>query len=488
MNLQAEKSLSSVLPVVFPEAQLGSPWKPGANWRVVLVTLPACTQPNFFSTESDRALSDYVNTREDTLRIRRTLSKYLTSSLRPVNSATQNQHLNHEIPFNLSVSSTTPPGLKGRRFEYLQALRANNQARTRHRELQTSLQDLQNQQNDNSSIQIKSPHDNEAIQSYVSLLRQRKRFAELQIIQDSLEKLLIAKPPSTLSDPRATIKDAIGEQPDLPAESIEHLAGTADDQSYIFRLKQEVLEAKVSMERAQDARAKAQSQSQASPSLQHQVIALGQARDEIVHWVQGELAKLEEESIFLEDASPIKRSTKEAEAPLDLASAETRIREAYNKYTSSRASLLEAYESLHQTPPTQGSGHDQSSDTKAGAEKEPDASKPIMPFAKLMPYLPHLTQTANSDRALLQQSVYIQNQITSADQEIEEALLRLSGESHMLPAGSKDISAWGQKAQEAETRTEEVVKEHLQASRQEISSVTAIVDLCSLQSKVLEVT
>jgi hypothetical protein len=86
---------------------------------------------------------------------------------------------------------------------------------------------------------------------------------------------------------------------------------------------------------------------------------------------------------------------------------------------------------------------------------------------------------------LLQQSVYLQKQIDVADQDIEDALLRLSGESHLLPAGSKDVAAWGKTAMEAEAATSDFVKEHLHASRQEISSVNTIVELCSLQSKVL---
>ncbi|KAF2850657.1 hypothetical protein T440DRAFT_468238 [Plenodomus tracheiphilus IPT5] len=436
----------------------------------------------------DRALSAYINTREDTLRIRRTISRYVTSNLRPVNTATQNQHLNHEVPSGLSVANTNPPGLKGRRLEYIQALRTRNQAHARHQELQASLQHLQNQHNGNGPAQATFEYDNGTTQDYVTLLRQRRRFAELQIIQDSLDKLFIAKPSITLSDPRATIKNAIGEQPDLPAGSIEHLFGIQDDYSYIFKLKQEVLEAKASMERAQDAKAKAQSQSLGSDSVQDQVTALEQARDELVDWVQGELAKLEEESMFLEDASPIKRSTKDIEEPIELASAEVRIREAYNKYNISRASLLEAYESLQQPPRIRGVNYEKSIDASSGAEKKRDTTTPARPFTKLMPYLPHFTRTANNDRSLLQQSVYMQNLIISADQQIEEALLRLSGESHMLPAGSKNIGAWGQTAREAETKTEDFVKEHFQASRQEISNVSAIVELCSLQSKVLEAT
>lgn len=434
----------------------------------------------------DRALSAYINTREDTLRIRRTISRYLTSSLRPVTTATQNQHLTLECPSNVSATTTNPPGLTDSRLEYLRALRARNQAQRRHRELQASLQQLQDQHVDENPTQAESDLDDDLTRGYVSLLRQRRRFAELQVIQDSLDRLLSARPSNGQLDPKALVKNAIGEQPDLPAEKLEQLSQTQDDQTHIFRLKQEVLQAKASMERAQAAREQAQSDTQGVSSLHGQVFALECARDEIVEWVQSELAKLEEESIFLEDASPVKRAAIDSAAPVELASAETWIRESYNQYTSSRANLLNAFGSLQQPVQMGGTGaviDDSTQDIKSAQDK----SRSSMPFTKLLPHLPHLSRTANSDRALLQQSVYLQTQIASADQEIEEALLRLSGESHLLPAGSKDVSAWGKTAREAETSTDEFVKGRLQASRQEVSGVSAIVELCSLQSKVLEV-
>ncbi|KAH7372334.1 hypothetical protein BKA66DRAFT_468738 [Pyrenochaeta sp. MPI-SDFR-AT-0127] len=431
----------------------------------------------------DRALASYINCREDTLRIRRTLSKYLVSSLRPVNTATQSEHLNHECPQNLSAVNTNPPGLKGSRLEYLQALRAKTQAQARHRELQASLEELRNRHVDENPTQPESEYDNEIARGHVALLRQRRRFAELQVVQDSLDKLLSAKPSHTTLDPKVLVKDAIGEQPDLPAERLEQLSQAQNDQTHIFKLKQEVLEARACMERAQASREKAQNESREVPALQSQVYALERARDEIVEWVQGELAKLEEDSIFLEDGSPIKRPSNST-GPVDLAAAETQIRESYNQYTSSRASLIEAHISLQQPLQIQTDAEMQKASAPATG-KARDTSKSIMPVTKLLPYLPHLTQSANIERSLLQQSVYLQTQIASADREIEEALLRLSGESHLLPAGTKDIPAWGKAAKEAEVATEESVREHLGAIRQEMSSVSAIVELCSLQSAVL---
>ncbi|KAJ4372099.1 hypothetical protein N0V83_003872 [Neocucurbitaria cava] len=435
-------------------------------------------------SEVDRALASYINSREDTLRIRRALSKYLTSSLRPVNAATQNQHLNHECPHTLSAVNTNPPGLKDIRLDYLHALRARNQAQTKHHELQASLEALRDQHADQNPSQLDSEYDNEVTRGYVSLLRQRRRYLELQVIQEALNKLISARPSHVPLDPRALVKDTIGGQPDLPAERLEHLTQARDDQIGILRLKQEVLEARASMERAQTERKKAHNESRGSPTLQGQIYALERARDEIVEWVQGELAKMEEDSIFLEDASPIKRTVNSA-ASVNLESAEDQIQDSYNQYTSSRARLIQAFQALQQPPSGSTENDNDSKDHTQSSDKTRNTSKLFMPINKILPHLPHLARTSSSERALLQQSVYLEAQITSADREIEEALLRLSGESHLLPAGTKDVAEWGKTANAAETATEEFVKEHMQANRQELSSVSAIVEICSLQSKVL---
>jgi hypothetical protein len=300
-----------------------------------------------------------------------------------------------------------------------------------------------------------------------------------------LEQLLSAKPVHALQDPKSLVQQTIGEQPDLPAERLQHSSQSQDEQSMIFKLKQEVLEARTSMDRANSSRTQAQSKAGGPPGLAQQIHALERARDEIVDWVQGELAKLEEDSMFLEDASPIKRSVA-VTAPVDLASAESRIRDSYNRYTSARASLVESCGALHQPSHVPSSSGDSEKEATSRSDETHESKSSAMPVTRLLPHLPHLARSTRNERSLLQQSVYLQAQIASADQEIEEALLRLSAESHLLPAGSKDVSAWGSAATEAEAATAEFVKVRLQESRQEVSSISTIVDLCSLQSKVLE--
>jgi hypothetical protein len=435
--------------------------------------------------EVDRVLSSYINTREDTVKIRRTLSKYLTASFRPVNVATQNQHLNHECPQNISATTTNPPGLTGSRLQYLQAVRAHKQAQVKHLELQASLATLQQRHTDENPTPRQSDYDNEATRGYVSLLRQRQRLAELQVIQDSLEKLLSARPSQAHGDPKDLIRHNLGEQPSLPAERLERISKIQDDQMPIFKLKQEVIEARSGMDRTNAARKKAQAEARGLSTLQQQIYALERARDEIVEWIQGELAKMEEDSVFLEDASPIKRNINDA-APMDLASAEDRIRQAYDKYTASRASLVESYKNLQQRPELSKEQASNDEKRNQAVQMSQEDLQPSLPITRIFPHLPHLARTANNERSLLHQSVYLQNQIANADQEIGEALLRLSGESHLLlPAGSNDVAAWGKVVAEAETATTEFVEERLQAGRQGMSGVDATVELSLLQNKIL---
>ncbi|EOA88787.1 hypothetical protein ACJQWK_05856 [Exserohilum turcicum] len=462
-------------------------------------------------SEVDRALSSYINSRQDTLRIRRTISKYLISSLRPVNAQTQSQHLNHECPHNLSAANTNPPGLKDARLDYLQALRARAKAQAKHRELQASLEQLRGRHVNDNPTQPESNQDDNVTQGYVSLLRQRRRHAELQVIQESLEKLLAAKPSTASSDPRDLVKRAIGEQPGIPVERLEQLSqpgGTDDDQACVFKLKQQVLEARAGLERAQAAKAKAQEtmSNGAAPNLKSQVYALEQARNELVDWIQGELAKLDDESMFPEDASPIKRPVHNTNGPAattaaatinkpDLASATERIKAAYDTYTAARAKLLAAHTSLHNPVPLASPSAISASDSAPQHRNTspdnttappPPPPPPSNPLSKLLPYLPHLTHLANSERALTQQSVFLAAHLAAADQEAREALLRLSAESHLLPAGSQEAAAWGKAAADAEAATELLVREKLHESRKEVAGVAMVVELCSLHSRVLD--
>ncbi|KAF2437431.1 hypothetical protein P171DRAFT_182639 [Karstenula rhodostoma CBS 690.94] len=432
----------------------------------------------------DRALSPYIKTREETLKVRQTLSKYLTASLRPVNAATQNQHLNHETPHSLGAVGTNPPGLKGTRGAYLEAIRTNKAARTKLQRLQASLEDLQ--QRHAVDFPIHDPaQETDMVQSYITLLRQRRRFAEMELVQTSLEKLLNVNPIEGLKDPRDRVKDSLGEQPNLPAERLESLANSESSASTILKLKNEVLEARSSMDRAKAGRNEVRSASRDAPTLAVQVYALSRAREEIQEWVQGELSKMDEESGFIEDASPVKRPVA-LPYTQDLASSEARIRECYNRYTASRADAIEGHRSLQQPPATRPENVDGVDQDRDIATQKASNTRSKLLIASLLPHLSHLARAHTSERLMLLQTIYLQNQISSADEVVSDSLARLADESHILPSGSRAIEPWGTVVTELEARNLESVQERLQSSRSNINNIATIVDLCSLQSKVLD--
>jgi hypothetical protein len=444
--------------------------------------LTACPVP-----EVDKTLSPYIRSRQDALKIRRTLSKYLTANLRPVNPATQVLHLNHECPLDYSGVNVKPPDIKHTRLKYLLALQAGLQTDARHRGLQSSIEELQARHVMETPTQVDSAHDSEVIRGYISLLRQRRRYAELRVVQDALEKLLNANPSTQPKEPKILVQESIGEQPDLPAERLEILAQGPDDDSWVFKLKKEVLEAKASMDRANAAKVEMQKEYRETPTLQQQVHALSHARDEMVEWVEGELAKMNEESEFLEDASPVKKSN--GKTPLlETESMETQIRTCYMRYVKSRSSLVQAHESM-QRPRIASTGTSIDSTNLVRSSSQPSTSSTsTRAITSIVPLLPFLAQIAGSERSLLQQAVYLQAQLSSADEEITESLSRLSGESHLIPSGSKGIAAWGEITKQVEVATEEFAQDQLQESRLELNSINTIVDLCSLQSKVLSST
>jgi hypothetical protein len=416
--------------------------------------------------------------------VRRTLSKYLTASLRPVNAATQNQHLNHEIPHSLGAAGTNPPGLKGTRGAYLEAIRTSKAAQAKLERLQASLEDLQ-QRHVVEAPTNDSTQETDMVQSYLTLLRQRRRFAEMEVVQNSLEKLLDVNPVQGMKDPRDRVKDSLGEQPDIPAERLESLADSDSSASTILKLKNEVLEARSKMDSAKTAQSEVRSTSRGMPSLAMQVYALSRAREEIVEWVQAELSKMDEESGFIEDASPVKRPVALSNVQ-DLATSESQIRGCYDRYTASRTDAIEGHRSFQQLPamhPEKVNDADQNRNTIA---QQGTSERSKLLVAGVLPHLSHLARSLTNERLMLLQAIYLQNQMASADEVMSDSLARLADESHLLPSGSRAIEPWGTVVVELEARNLESIKERLQSSRSNIDDITTIVDLCSLQSKVLE--
>lgn len=435
-------------------------------------------------SEVDRALSPYVNSRQETQRIRKALARYLDTHIKPTDA--KPRHLDLECPDVQVRAGPDTSAVNGSRSQYIKALQARSEAQMRLNKLQGSLEDLRTSYTTEFIAQTDSAYDNEVTRSYIGLLRQQRRFAELEVVQDSLEKLLNAKPEDSHKELKLLVKETIGEQPDLPAERLDQLSQAPSNNASLFKLKKEVLEAKASMDHANATKSKAHARSTSSPDLAKQVYALSLARDELVGWVEGELGKLNEESELLEDASPIKRWP-QTSTPPDLETSKMQISKAYDAYTEARSSVIRAYTSAQR--PTTANAEPVPNQINGVEEGQPATGlQSSRTVAKILPYLPQLAVISNNERSLLQQAVYLQSQLSTADDEIAESLLRLAEESHLLTSGDKGLTAWGRAAAQADASTEGYVSSQLEEIGQEVNHVRTVGELSSLHSKVLNLT
>jgi hypothetical protein len=471
------------------------PGHQGDKPHFVLEILPAISIHNIFEMASrepcpvrelEVELGAYINSRQQTLKIRQALSRHLVANVKSADPAAANQHLNYACPQALSVHTRRTQECSAEQLRFLQALESNFKAKLRLEKSKGGMQQIREQSLLEESGPTGSDHDSAVTREYISLLGQRQRYAELQVVERSLDKLLNAELPDSHIDPVILVKNSVGEQPSLPAERLDLLSPESDENRTIFKLKKEVIEASSRVERAKSANETAQSRGQNHYSLAQQVYALGCARDEMVAWMEGELAKLTEESELLEDTSPLKRP-----APRDDGSnaqkPEDRIRDSYDGYVASRAAAIQAQVSIQQPVQTHSllRADSAGSGTTTGASS---LSAPLAVNRNALALVTNLQQISGIERSLLQHGVYFQAQIAGANSQLQEALTRLAEESHLLGTQSNDPQTWMDTARQTEDNIRESTEIKLHASRQEVERVKGIVDLCSLHSRFLEAT
>ncbi|KAF2270375.1 hypothetical protein CC78DRAFT_130794 [Lojkania enalia] len=440
---------------------------------------PTCPIP-----EVDTVLSPFINSSQATLKIRRALTRYLAANAASTGTQMQYQHLNYECPQSHSRSVRKAQELKNIRLKYLHALERQTEIQERYRKLRESLKAQRDENVLDTQTQNDSKYDNEVTRSYVALLRHRRHFSELQVIQETIEKLMDTNPTSTRKDPKTLVKDIIGEQPELPAERLDLLSQPLEADSLLFRLQREVIEAKANMDQTEIAALDVTNKNASiCPSLEERVYALGCARDEMIAWIEGELSKMNEESEILEDPSPVKKWSG-AGLQMDVASSETQIRDSYRRYLTSRSGLTKILDTIQRASSTSNPSTTNPSNVPRPISPT-NASGSLEITLSALSHLPPLIQTIRNERSLLQEVVYLQAQISAADEEIVDTLSRLSEESHLLGSGSEELTAWSKTAKQVETNTGNVIINELKEIRQELDGIQAIVDLCSLQSTML---
>jgi hypothetical protein len=339
-----------------------------------------------------------------------------------------------------------------------------------------------------ASIHSSSPIPMSAINEYVHVLRQRREQKKVEIIQEALTNLVDTEPNPSHVDIKAFLKEELGEPPQAPIPAIDQNDAQSRVDELTFRLKKELLAAKNRLDEANKAKDEAEKRTIAlpAPSLQAKVAALRGARDYMIEWVEGELAKIPETD---GDTSQADLSFVDSEVPgeEDLADEEVtaKVQELYSVYMTARERLIANVDATmrikHNTIPDDPIPPNPTSPAKALST----SSKSIR-ASDILPYLRTLLQSSREEAFLLQQTSHLRRQLTLASEETDRTVQRLAGESYLVPQDTIRMDAWAKAADEAATKTDVFVNSQTQAGEESMEIARNVLASLETRRKALE--
>jgi len=378
------------------------------------------------------ALKPFIRTRQEALHIRRVLSLYLASHIEGLPNGDVS-------PISLATPSSEvcvkriPSELTGVRRDYLLALQANIKARENYarftREIENvsdvkSRDDILNSENDKSA----------AISTYLNLFEARQRHEKLRILQvyvDLLAKKGAAQPEYFTLE---SVNDEVGPAPELTfapeSNSSNSATQDANIQALTTRLEKALLRANSGLQRERtllaEAKEKYQNAATSEPSSGARIHALTRTRDELVSWLEGQLAKVNE----AEDRSEARTPSSPADEKIDIEQQKVAIQKLYKDYFKIRKSLI----NLASKPRTTHSLEK----LNIHQGKEPNTSEPSQPepnpeaSSLLPPLTEHLIPAANAQTALFHEQTHISRAASDQTKATDRMLQKLADESHLL--------------------------------------------------------
>lgn len=395
--------------------------------------------------EVARSLSPYISTRQEALQIRRTLTVYLTTLLNDKDTANRSA-LSLTIPALDIQLAEIPPEVSGVFKEYLEETQAHVIARREYCAvaLQTRHHPASNSYIGPSSQQtpIVDASESSATNIYLALLRQRKRYARLRILRDYMD-ILLTKPAAKAGhlEIARTQLDAIPglplPQPPVSVAPSVSLNETLDE--LVLRLEKAVLRAKHKLEIEQELFMKIKerqhsgcgtdSPERCTPSdRESRCHALHQTRQELINWVEQELAKT--------DATPTTPQHVGGTAPKprpatgDTEQCNRDIERHYGGYVEARKICLATVAEAASSMPL-GISESCSSTTSNLPERSRTVGGACC--SGLLDSYMRLLVPSNLQRLITQQKAYIESSLAMEEEATVHVLDRLADESHLLP-------------------------------------------------------
>ncbi|KAI9844951.1 MAG: hypothetical protein M1838_001957 [Thelocarpon superellum] len=404
-------------------------------------------EADFPLPEVQDRLAPYVQSRHDTLRIRRVLTVYLNRQLqRPEGDETDGGSCILPHAENVTVRQI-PRELSGLRREYLEALQRQSAAQRQYDALaarpRASSEDPTWPMKRDGGTQDDAT---EMLQAYLTLLRQRQKYEKMQSLQDFQETLSRKAPAQPDFLDVAEMSKDLPTRPD-PADVADHrvvqnlgpASGEMDEvNARMKQLKMAVLRARHALEheKAQMARIESmrhrhgeEGRDDTEDDPAARMLALARTRDGLVQWVEEELGKANDQS------EPPSEGEDVSTPSFDHYAAIHAVRKRYEDYLVARTSLLNEVSSVEMCRafldgPTSAPG----SPTKTVRKEESPRATDATAHVALQSLTTHLLPLSRQRAAVLEQKAHLAMALGRRQQDSRRTLDRLAHESHLLPA------------------------------------------------------
>lgn len=380
-----------------------------------------------------QSLAPYIKTRQEALRIRRILSVFLAQN---IDGTKPLSRISLAVPGEDARIRRIPPEATGIRKKYLKALQAHVKAREEYEQFVQgpdeyplkAIHQEQQQIDDDASAHVAT---------YLDLLRAQRKYQKLRILQDYLD--LLAQKDAAKSDYLTveSILKEISQPPELLSTASAEITSriTSSEQTtpaLTLRLEKAVLRAQNAVERERQLLTKVKSEYEANsgdsncPDTSAEIFALSETRDELISWIEQNLAEGNQSEDSLDKDSIVDRER----TSLDVDQSKKALEAKYEDYLQTRKSLVDLISERRALP------------THKLVEKQEDATlNPKSKSNKTGTYeaslvLPYLTEyiipTSTAQKGFLKQESHLSKTLADQSRESVNILQRLADESHLL--------------------------------------------------------
>ncbi|RDW90675.1 uncharacterized protein DSM5745_02450 [Aspergillus mulundensis] len=385
-----------------------------------------------------KPLAPYIKSRQEALRIRQALTRYLRSHITFVDNDPEHPDYLSQSHLALCVSDNAvsdvkriPTEFTGLRKEYLEALQANVAAR---KQRQSIADKVSAQRSGGTGTGRPFPDSSSELQAYLRLVRDRRRHAKLQVFEHYLHELQNRNSLRLEDFENQDGRNQTALLEEFEVENEGNGAVPGDVEELVHKLERAVIRAKSQLDQEKrlyaelKARAVTEGSRTEEPVPSVKAVALQKTRDELIQWVEDKLVgsgNSEEPPMRELPAEEIEESARILEEQ------RVRIIQQYAIYTETRKRLLEA--AARACQPVSTASTKPSPRTLDHRPSSSEEAPPIEPLQVQSYASDVLHPVSKAQRALALQKFYLSGMLAKEKSTAMRMLNRLSDESHLLP-------------------------------------------------------